>query len=707
MKNNNILYIIFLLSTIGQVNSIIWINEELTFNCSFFYHQEGDINIGVILELGCNIRHYRERYYRIIAFLLAVDEINTNPNLLPNITLGFTILNAHCPIENEQAFRKQRLIQFLLDTGVQYDEEYCENGDSHPVWFDVVAIAMQTFSGESVEMAYITILQKIPLFTSAEATSDEFSDKRRFPYFFRTVSGDSKQVDFMLHFLQAMNWVYVNVIYTEGAYGENAAKQLSLKAPKFGVCIEVLHMIPWMSSEEIMIQAIDKLRRHKNARVVIGFFNLGGDIFEKILFKTNTTKDFIFLGSDTVYFKFDGVFRVQPVREMNETFYSKMTDFFFQRDAKMLPGDPWIRKIYADEYNCSWDLSEENNCHTIEPVKPLMKFSIPPTRAVRKYIRMYDVAYLYAKGIDKALNNECKSIAVWDTTGLRSCVKENLVSNMKFIENVGTIKIKLDENGDAYARWRIYQNQNGNSVLVATYDETEDPKLQLFIQKVDWSVFSHFSTQVLNIDGQIITTPESVCSKPCKAKEYLMQQELACCWICRKCLVNEYIVNGTSCQPCPFGQWPDEDTATYCIIIETTYLKWSSWITLILAGRMVLGLFLTIYTTEFYIQKRQEKIIKATTRELCSIILVGISMAYISALFYFLKPAYWSCLINRHGFNLSVLVIYAPLLVKSNRVYRVFQASQKGIQKPKYIDTLTQIIISTFVILVEVTFKSS
>ena len=277
MKYN--IFIIFFLSSFSKINSIIWINEELTFNCSFLYHQEGDINIGVVLELGCNITHYRERYYRILAFLLAVDEINKNPNLLPNITLGFTILNTHCPISYEQDLRRQRLIQFLPDTGIQYDKKYCDNGNSHPVWFDVVATKIPSFSTESVSYAHVTRLKKLPLFTSAEATSDQFTDKRWCPYFFRTVSGDSKQVDFMIHFLQAMNWVYVNVVYAEGAYGENAAKQLSLKAPKFGVCIEVLHMIPWESGEAIMIQVIDKLRRHKNARVVIGFFNLGGDTF--------------------------------------------------------------------------------------------------------------------------------------------------------------------------------------------------------------------------------------------------------------------------------------------------------------------------------------------------------------------------------------------------------------------------------------------
>ena len=699
----HILFVCLFLNSLGKVNSIIWIYEELPFNCTFFYHQEGDINIGVVLQLGCNVTHYRERYYRMVPFLMAIDEINRNPNLLPNITLGFTILNTHCPLEEEQAKRKQRLIQFLPDTGPEYDEEYCENGNSHPVWFDVVATILQSFSGESVEFAYITRLKTIPLFTSAEATSDEFTDKRRYPHFFRTVSGDSKQVDFMLHFLRAMNWVYVSVVYTEGPYGENAAKQLTLKGPEFGICFEVFHMVPMFSDEQTMIQAVEKLLRYRNARVVIGFFNLGGDIFENALLRSNATRDFIFLGSDTVYFKFDGVFRVQPVREMNETFYSKMTDFFYQRDAKMLPEDPWIREIFSENYNCSWKLSAQNNCNAVDPIQP-MDFYIDQTFRVRKFVRMYDVAYLYAKGIAKTIENECQLVTIENKKELQNCVKDNLVPNMKFIENDGTVKIKLDENGDAYARWRIYQNQNGNSVLVATYDETEVPKLQLFTEQIDWSGFSHFSTQVLSIQGQNVTTPESVCSKPCKAKEYLIQQELACCWICRKCLVNEYIVNGTSCQTCPFGQWPDEDTATYCTIIKITFLNWSSWITLLLTGIIIVGLLFTFYTTIFYILNRQEKIIKATTRELCSIILAGIFIAYLTALFYFFKPIYLFCLINRHGFNLSVILIYSPLFVKTNRVYRIFQAGQKGIQKPKYIGTLTQIILSVLLILIGVSF---
>ena len=465
-------------------------DDKFKFDCSLVYHQDGDINIDVVLSLRCNTPEIRQCYYRIEPFLMAVDEINKNAHLLTNITLGFMILN------NCEASTEQRLIQFLPDTGPQFDENYCKNGNSHPVWFDVVGIISTTFSRESVENAYITKLQKIPLFTSAEATSDEFTDKNRFPYFFRTVSGDSKQVDFMLHFLRAMNWVYVNVIYTIGPYGENAAKQLNLKTEAFGICIEVLHMVV-KSEERTMDDAVNKLLRHQKAKVVIGFFEHGGNLFEEAILRKNAENKFIFLGSDTVYFNFNGVFRVQPVRTTDGSFYSRMEDFFYQRDAKLLPEDPWICKIFADKHNCSWNISETHNtCNVIESDEPVMEFLIPQTYADRKYVRAYDIIYLYAKGIDKTIRKNYKYESLEDIKLLRKCIKVNLPGNMKYVENEGTVKIKLDENGDAYARWRIYQNQNGTTVLVATYDETEEPKLKLLMETINWSMFGHFSTQI-------------------------------------------------------------------------------------------------------------------------------------------------------------------------------------------------------------------
>ena len=105
--------------------------------------------------------------------------------------------------------------------------------------------------------------------------------------------------------------------------------RLLLSGPMMGILQNLHHNVSIFTNGKIVklqwstnldainyIKIIDKLLRYKNAIVVIGFFNWGGDAFERALFKTNATKEFIFLGSDTVYFKSDGVFRVQPVREI-------------------------------------------------------------------------------------------------------------------------------------------------------------------------------------------------------------------------------------------------------------------------------------------------------------------------------------------------------------------------------------------------------
>ena len=226
--------------------------------------------------------------------------------------------------------------------------------------------------------------------------------------------------------------------------------------------------------------------------------------------------------------------------------------------------------------------------------------------------------------------------------------------------------------------------------------------MQLYFDQIDWTSFQHLSQQTIQIGSSFLVTPESVCSKPCKPKEYRIQQELPCCWDCRTCHVNEYIINGTLCDECPFGEWPEEQNATYCVTIEKTYLKFDEWIAMFLLGMATLGLIVTIYTSGFYIANRSKKIIKATTRELCSMILTGIFLAYVSVFCYILKPTYLSCLLNRHGFNLAVILIYAPLFVKTNRVFRIFKATQRGIGKARFIDTTTQIILSVTFILVQV-----
>ena len=79
-----------------------------------------------------------------------------------------------------------------------------------------------------------------------------------------------------------------------------------------------------------------------------------------------------------------------------------------------------------------------------------------------------------------------------------------------------------------------------------------------------------------------------------------LQKELPCCWECKTCRDNEIIVDGTRCQQCNLTTWPDDVTATECLPIAATYLRWTDTLSvallfLTLIGKIDLYCFKRVY----------------------------------------------------------------------------------------------------------------
>ncbi len=461
-----------------------------------------------------------------------------------------------------------------------------------------------------------------------------------------------------------------------------------------------------------MDDLVGKLLRHRKARVVVAFFEFSNlsPLFKEALEKQNVEEEIVIVGSDTISINLPTVFNVQPLRQMNQSYFPVMEDCLKRRKPTLNPEDPWLKEIYAESYNCSWNDDEnelEQPCSIFENA-PFPDDNYQITNLHPKLTRLYDIVNILALAMDKVMRTEC--VGFEDKYAIRDCFRNdnNLINAIKETEFFGTVgKIKIDENGDAYARWVVYQASyySNQETLIGEYNEDQIPKLSLSVKRIDWTPFKNLSQQVLYFEGQSLTIPESVCSKPCGLREFMIPQELECCWLCRYCHVNEIIINSTICKPCPFGQWPDSETATTCELINPTYLKPSDWVTLLLLSIGGLGFLSTLIITILYMINQDKKIIKATTKELCCIILFGIFVAFLSVFFFLIEPTIWSCFANRYGFNLSVCLIYSPLFVKTNRVFRIFRSTEKGMGRARLIGLNTQIIASTVLILIQVISK--
>ena len=141
---------------------------------------------------------------------------------------------------------------------------------------------------------------------------------------------------------------------------------------------------------------------------------------------------------------------------------------------------------------------------------------------------------------------------------------------------------------------------------------------------------------------------------------------------------------------------------TECLPIPPTYVKWSDPTAIGLLCLVLVGLILTSLTLLFWVIHKQNKLIKTSSIEVSMTILVGILWELITALLYLSKPSLTVCISRVIGFHLSVTVVYSSLLLKTNRVFRIFSAGKRGNKKPWGIGSGTQVSLIGLVICIQV-----
>ncbi|OCT96228.1 hypothetical protein XELAEV_18013903mg [Xenopus laevis] len=192
-------------------------------------YMAGDIIIGALFsvhhqptvdkvhERKCG--EIREQYgiQRVEAMLHALDRINADPALLPNISLGCEIRDScwHSAVALEQS------IEFIRDSLVSSEEEEglvrCVDGSSAPSRSKkpIVGVIGPGSSSVAIQVQNLLQLFNIPQIAYS-ATSMDLSDKTLYKYFMRVVPSDAQQARAMVDIVKRYNWTYVSAVHTEG-----------------------------------------------------------------------------------------------------------------------------------------------------------------------------------------------------------------------------------------------------------------------------------------------------------------------------------------------------------------------------------------------------------------------------------------------------------------------------------------------------------
>ncbi|KAK2851547.1 hypothetical protein Q5P01_007823 [Channa striata] len=633
---------------------------------------------------------------RLEAMMYALDQINQDEQLLPNVTLGARVLDT-CSRDTYALEQSLTFVQALITKDTS--DVRCNNGEP-PVFVKpekVVGVIGASASSVSIMVANILRLFQIPQISYA-STAPELSDDRRYDFFSRVVPPDSFQAQAMVDIIRALGWTYVSTVASEGSYGEKGVEaftQLSKEAG--GICIAQSLKIPHNPKQEDYDKVIQQLLETQHSRAVIVFAN--EEDIRGVLSATkqaNQVGHFLWIGSDSWGTKSSPIQQLEDVAEAAVTVLPKRSsikgfdEYFTALTLENNRRNVWFAEFWEENFDCRL-LSASKKEDTSRKCTGQERIGIDSKYEQEGKVQfVIDAVYAMAHALHNMQKDLCPDhpgvCPQMETAEGKTLLK--YIRNTSFNGSAGT-SVVFNKNGDAPGRYDLFQFQMTNSStaeykVVGQWVET----LQLRLEDLQWP------------DGEQ-EVPISVCSLPCKTGERKKRVKgMPCCWHCELCDGYQYQFDETSCRLCAYNMRPNSNR-TACQPIPIVKLEWHSPWAIIPVFLAMLGIIATIFVMATFIRYNDTPIVRASGRELSYVLLTGIFLCYIITFLMIAKPDVAVCAFRRIFLGLGMCISYAALLTKTNRIYRIFEQGKQTVTAPRFISPTSQIAITSSLICVQ------
>ena len=653
---------------------------------------------------------------RLEAFFFSIDLINADNTLLQGLTLGYDVRDT-CSSQN---IGLDETVDLVI-TRSNLDIESCPvNMVTTDDFLDspTSAVIGAAASFISVPVASLLRLFNIPQISYA-SSSPLLSNRDRYGYFYRTIHPDDLQAQAMIDILLYYNWTFVSTIFSRNQYGEPGINRFKFLAEKYGICIDVDQAIESDFSDE-EFKTLAKRLIDSNANVIVMFTSSEDpDGLFKHLVNTSDPGRFTWIASDAWARSFslarnystiiNGLIGFVPFTEQKEKFH----DYFSQLTVDNNKRNPWFGEYFAAKANCS--LSENST----DGKAPCSGNSSVPD-AVDSYEQgnfiplVVNAVYAFAVALDNFLKDNCRQPVQWFSNN-RTCLDQTrdlngsalleYIGEVNFTSPTGT-RVVFDSQGNVMGQYEIVnlQAMNANGEMsnddfvfktVGLWDSSKvNESLQLFLNENIQFGIDYAKEEVLTIP------PDSYCGR-CTYGEVRLQVKSFCCTICMSCRGQSYSYDpqAYNCSMCDEYSWGNDPTSgsNSCVPLKKTYLSYDHPFSIIIMIIALAGLFQVSLTVVVFAKFWTTPIVKSSGREQMSLLLVGISLSFISAFFYASPPTPAICGIQRWIVMTSFATMFGALLVKTVRVARIFLNKGKNLQirftDPKYQVLFTFIIV--------------
>ncbi|XP_048201831.1 vomeronasal type-2 receptor 116-like [Perognathus longimembris pacificus] len=625
-------------------------------------------DIGEELVIRISIKNYQF----VLALAFAVEEINKNPDLLHNLTLGFDIYD----------------IQY--GTSTLYKNPFI-------CLFGKYKIPNYNCMRESKSMAVLTgpsgaisslIGTLLDIYRFPQLTTGPFDhnlrDKNKFPGLYQVAPKDTSIATAMVLLLLHFSWNWVGFISLQDENDLWILPALKEEMARNRVCVDIELLFPKQALNVFNFMGSYNQINKSLANVFIiyadnEFLNHVMICVEQFLMKgrvfiMNTKGDsvlrkrYFILGSLHVYLIFT---HYHPE-------VSGFTNFVNAVKPSKYPEDYFLARLWFLSFNCS---DSESDCVIWESCPHNASLGWLPGHIFDKTMsadsyNVYNTVYAVAQALHEMLHHqtevqtmETRKWAVPSPTKLHPFLK-----NMQFNNPAGDQVFlhdekKLEPEFDIVNIWNFPEGLE-LKVKVGKFSPYTLQGHQLFLSEdmVQWAIGT-------------TEPPHSVCSQSCHPGFRKSPQEgkAACCFDCTPCSENE-MANETDmeqCVKCPDHQYANTQR-NQCLQRAESFLAYGEPLGIALVCMALCLSTLTALVFGVFVKHQNTPIAKANNLALSYILLISLIFCFLCPLLFIGHPKTATCILQQTTFGVAFTIAVSAILAKTVTVVLAFKVTFPG-----------------------------
>ncbi|XP_069498878.1 extracellular calcium-sensing receptor-like [Ambystoma mexicanum] len=630
---------------------------------------------------GFHIRYYRD----VLAMVFAIEEINQSQDLLPNLTLGFQIMDS-CMSQIKAIGGVLELLSGIRKPIPGYK---CHSG-SMPA-----GIIGELMSSISVPMARILGVFHVPQISYGSVLSS-LSDKLQFPSFLRTVPSSAFQNMALARLMEHFHWTWIGMIISDDDLGLQGGQDMKRLIEKHGGCVAFTEKVHLSYSRENILRVVHVAQSHAVKVIIVHSPEVHVKTLMDVFSEQNVTElVFVFSASFTLTFGlfnrvtwklFNGSLGLSP----HATKMPDFEEFLAHLNPSRDPNDTFIKLFWEKVFKCKWSKSEDTD--TMTPMENMGRFCSENQTLDKKdfhLFELYDLSYTYhtylavyvlAHSLDNLMS--CKAGqgpfmkgTCADVNNLQPWQVLHYVKNMNVsIGNGDTVS--FDVNGDAPLAYDILNVQILNSddvhlENVGRYDPRDGKGVTVNTNSILWAKFSQ--------------VPHSVCSEDCPPgyRKAGREGKPVCCFQCIPCSHGE-IKDPDDCIQCPQHQWPNENHV-HCKEKVIEFLSPDEPLGQILIISAALMTLLTASVLCVFIKYRDTPLVKGNNRGLSYLLLLSLMLCSFCPFIFIGQPRKLTCMLRQTVFGVVFSISVSSILAKTIIVVIAFKATNPNSSARKWL----------------------